>query len=83
MELNLVYNDLPHPPSTYIGQEYAFRKADGSYNNICDPDMGKAGTPYSRSVQQAHPLGPREMPDAGLIFDTLLLPIDASHGPYE
>ncbi|GJE90952.1 linoleate diol synthase and cytochrome P450 domain-containing protein [Phanerochaete sordida] len=70
--IELLYNDLPHPPSTYIGNQYAFRTADGSYNNVTDPDMGKAGTPYSRSVQQAHPLGRREMPDAGLIFDTLL-----------
>lgn len=70
--IEMLYNDLPHPPSTYVGKQYAWRTADGSYNNICDPDMGKAGTPYSRSVQQTHPLTRREMPDPGLIFDTLL-----------
>jgi linoleate 10R-lipoxygenase len=68
----LVYNDLPHPPATYIGHKYAWRSADGSNNNPCVPDMGKAGTPYSRSVQQTHPLPRQQMPDAGLIFDTLL-----------
>jgi hypothetical protein len=36
------------------------------------PDLGKANMPYSRSVQQSHPLPGRAMPDAGLLFDTLL-----------
>jgi hypothetical protein len=67
-----VYNDLSHPPASYIGNEYAWRTADGSYNNICVPDMGKSGTPYARSVQQTHPLPKHAMPDAGLVFDTLL-----------
>ncbi|KAF8916280.1 heme peroxidase [Mucidula mucida] len=68
----LLYNDLSHPPPTYVGNEYKFRAADGSNNNILAPDMGKAGTPYSRSVQQIHPLSPKDLPDAGLVFDTLL-----------
>ena len=60
----------PHNPGE--GQQYAWRAADGSNNNIDSPDMGKAGTPYSRSVQQTHPLTARDLPDAGLVFDTLL-----------
>jgi linoleate 10R-lipoxygenase len=67
-----VYDDLPHPPSTYIGNEYAWRTADGSGNNLSDPNLGKGGTPYSRSVQQTHPLRANDLPDAGLVFDTLL-----------
>ncbi|KAK0467084.1 linoleate diol synthase [Desarmillaria tabescens] len=67
----LLYNDLSHPPATYLGNEYKFRKADGSNNNVLASDMGKAGTPYARSVQQTHPLPRRNMPDSGLIFDTL------------
>ena len=43
-----------------------------SYNNIADPQMGKAGSTYARSVQQTHALTRSEMPDAGLVFDTLL-----------
>ncbi|KAK0188989.1 linoleate diol synthase [Armillaria mellea] len=70
--ISLLYNDLAHPPATYIGNDYKFRKADGSNNNVLAPDMGKAGTPYARSVQQTHPLPRRNMPDSGLIFDTLL-----------
>ncbi|KAG1738813.1 hypothetical protein EDD22DRAFT_736210, partial [Suillus occidentalis] len=34
--------------------------------------LGKAGTPYARSVQGTNPLPHNQMPDAGLIFDTLL-----------
>lgn len=70
--IELLYNDLPHPPSTYIGQKYAWREADGSNNNLSDPGLGKAGTPYSRSVQQTHPLPRSSLPDPGLVFDTLL-----------
>ncbi|KAI6149466.1 heme peroxidase [Pisolithus tinctorius] len=69
--IKTLYYDLAHPPSTFIG-EYAFRTADGSNNNPDQPDMGKAGTPYARSVQQANPLPRNQMPDAGLVFDTLL-----------
>ena len=67
-----MYNDLPHPAATYLGPKYQWRTADGSNNNVDVPDMGKANTPYSRSVQQSHPLPSSELPDAGLIFDTLL-----------
>lgn len=37
----IVYNDLAHPPATSIGNKYAWRTADGSYNNIDLPEMGK------------------------------------------
>ena len=55
-----------------MGDEYAWRSADGSGNNITDPDLGKAGNPYARSVAQSNPLAYHQMPDPGLIFDTLL-----------
>ena len=72
LRLNAVYNDLPHPPDTYVGHQYAFRTADGSNNNPANPTLGTAGTPYARSVPQTHPLPVNELPDAGLVFDTLL-----------
>jgi hypothetical protein len=34
--------------------------------------MGKAGLPYARSVQQTHPVPHDMLPDAGLVFDSLL-----------
>jgi linoleate 10R-lipoxygenase len=70
--VKLLYDDLSHPPATYLGPTYQYRRADGSYNNVSDPDMGKAGQPYARSVQQTHPLPLNMLPDAGLVFDTLL-----------
>ncbi|KAF8074859.1 linoleate diol synthase [Lyophyllum atratum] len=70
--VELLYNDLGHPPATSISNAYAWRTADGSHNNIDLPDMGKAGTPYARSVQQSHPLPKNQLPDPGLLFDTLL-----------
>jgi len=67
-----VYDDLSHPPATYLGTQYSYRTADGSYNNISDPKMGKAAEPYARSVQQTHALPRNMLPEAGLVFDTLL-----------
>lgn len=40
---NLVYNDLSHPRATSIGNAYAWRTADGSYNNVDLPHMGQVG----------------------------------------
>lgn len=71
-DCRVVYQDLPHPIDTHIGPEYAYRKTDGSLNNPCIPNLGKAGQPYSRSVSQTHPLPRNELPDSGLVFDTLL-----------
>ncbi|KAI0306151.1 linoleate diol synthase [Multifurca ochricompacta] len=70
--VRLLYDDLSHPPATYIGPKYAYRRPDGSFNNITDPSMGKAHEPYARSVQQTHPIPRNMLPDAGLVFDTLL-----------
>lgn len=67
-----VYNDLTHPASTFVSKKYAWRSADGSFNNPNLPDLGKSHTPYARSVQQVHPLPPHMLPDSGLVFDTLL-----------
>lgn len=68
----LLYRDLPHPPASFISNTYAWRQPDGSHNNPHNPDLGKAGTPYARSVQGATPMPQAELPDPGLIFDTLL-----------
>ncbi|KAI5116947.1 hypothetical protein M0805_003675 [Coniferiporia weirii] len=70
--VGFLYNDLTHPPATYVSNKYAWRTADGSHNNVSVPDMGKSGTPYARSVQQVHPLPRHMLPDPGLVFDTLL-----------
>ena len=55
-----------------MGDEYAWRSADGSGNNVVNPNLGKAGNPYARSVSQTNPLPRHQLPDPGLVFDTLL-----------
>ncbi|EKM81762.1 hypothetical protein AGABI1DRAFT_90139 [Agaricus bisporus var. burnettii JB137-S8] len=70
--IQLFYSDLTHPASTSLGPKFAWRAPDGARNNPDLPDMGRAGTPYSRSVQQTHPLPADQLPDPGLVFDTLL-----------
>ncbi|KAG9119113.1 hypothetical protein FRC07_006027 [Ceratobasidium sp. 392] len=70
--INFLNADLPHPPATYIGATAQFRSPDGSGNNPLLPDLGKAGTPYARSVQSTMPIPPGNLPSPDLVFDTLL-----------
>ncbi|KAH9973470.1 putative linoleate diol synthase [Lactifluus volemus] len=70
--VKLLYDDLSHPPATYIGPDFAYRRIDGACNNPGDPDLGKAGRPYARSVQQLHPLPRNMLPSADLVFEALL-----------
>lgn len=67
-----LYNDLPHPSATYVGDRYNFREADGSLNNVNIPDLGKAGHAYSRNVQCKTAMPQAELPDPDLIFEALL-----------
>jgi hypothetical protein len=70
--LGILYNTVPHPPAALLGQEHAFRAADGKGNNLQDENYGRAGTGYARSVQPQFCVAPTSLPDPGLIFDTLL-----------
>ncbi|KAF8908079.1 heme peroxidase [Gymnopilus junonius] len=85
--INLLYKDLPHPPSAYLSlpspstrtvspeeqkRTYAFRSADGSNSSIVNPTMGLAGSPYARSVASQNLSAQKALPDPGLVFDTLL-----------
>jgi linoleate 10R-lipoxygenase len=51
---------------------YASRSDDGSGYNPLFPTLGKAGEPYARSVPSLHSAPGANLPDAGLLFDTLL-----------
>ena len=68
--ISLLWYDLPHPPATYIADEY--RHADGSGNNPHFPNLGKAGSSYSRNVQSTTAMPESEQPDPALVFDSLL-----------
>ncbi|RDB14949.1 Psi-producing oxygenase A [Hypsizygus marmoreus] len=70
--INTLYNTVPHPPASYLGPAHCYRHADGGGNNLDNPDIGRAGTPYSRSVQGKAGLPRSSLPDPGLIFDTIL-----------
>lgn len=69
--ITMLYNDLPHPPSTLAGPSNRYRRNDGSGNNIWWPEMGKAGSPYSRSVPPVK-TKPTNLPDPELVYEQLL-----------
>ncbi|KAJ7182581.1 heme peroxidase [Mycena crocata] len=84
--INILYKDLPHPPSTYLSMlpqnavtaatpnpiKYAFRNADASNYVPLFPGLGKANAPYARSVPTTNFTPPASLPDPGLVFDTLM-----------
>ena len=69
--VDTLFSTLQHPPLSYLGDQYRYRQADGSYNNVMYPHIGKANMPYARSVQ-AEAIQPASLPDPGLVFDSLL-----------
>jgi hypothetical protein len=69
--LTKLWTDLMHPPLSYLGNEYKYRTADGSYNSLKHPNLGKANTPYARSVKPLT-IQPVAQPDPGVIFDSLM-----------
>ncbi|EAW09101.1 peroxidase/cytochrome P450 family protein [Aspergillus clavatus NRRL 1] len=71
-----LWDTLQHPPLSYLGDQFKYRAADGSYNNIMYPHLGAAGSYYARTVTPQHPR-PAVLPDPALNFDTLL----AREGP--
>ncbi|THC96109.1 hypothetical protein EYZ11_004431 [Aspergillus tanneri] len=68
--LDQLWGSLPHPPLSYMGDDYAYRNADGSNNNPTLPWLGAANTPYARSIAPLT-IQPGGLPDAGLVFDCL------------
>lgn len=69
--LTQLWNDLQHPPQSYLGGKLKYRMADGSWNSLKHPKLGAAGMPYARTVQ---PKAPQlvALPDAGVVFDTVM-----------
>ncbi|KAH0432490.1 linoleate diol synthase [Colletotrichum camelliae] len=58
---------LPTPPDGL----HNYRMPDGSYNNILEPNLGAAGTPYAKTVKTEKRLAGVK-PDPGLLFDLLM-----------
>lgn len=70
--INTLWNGLPHPPMSSLGTKYKYRAADGSNNNIHNPQLGAANTPYARSAK-ASILQNIALPDPAAIFDSLMV----------
>lgn len=66
-----LWNDLEHPPQSYLGSKYQYRSADGSNNSLIHPQLGAAGTPYARTVKPSMMQTPAR-PDAGVVFDSVM-----------
>lgn len=66
-----LWNTLNHPPPCSLGTEFMYRAADGGFNNIRIPDLGRSGTPYARIAKPVM-LQNIALPDPGVIFDSLL-----------
>lgn len=50
---------------------YQYRTPDGSYNSMLHPHLGRAGTPYAKTVRGVKRLQGVK-PDPGLLFDLLM-----------
>lgn len=70
--LTQLWNDLEHPPLSYLGSQYQYRSADGSFNSLKHPKLGAAGTPYARTVKPSMMQTPCR-PDAGVVFDSVMV----------
>lgn len=68
--IDQLWNTLDHPPASSLGDQYQYRQADGSHNNINDPQLGSANLPYARSVRPTVFQNP-DPPDPGTVFDKL------------
>lgn len=66
-----LWYSLDHPVLNFIGDNYAYRSADGSNNNPLFPQLGAAGMTYARSVRPTiMPKG--ALPDPALVFDSVM-----------
>ncbi|CAO3606971.1 unnamed protein product [Cunninghamella blakesleeana] len=63
------YDDIKKPYINYVGHH--FRTADGSYNCINFPNVGKAGNNYVRTVTSTAAVN-ESLPSPKLVFDKLL-----------
>jgi hypothetical protein len=66
--LKELWDSLLHPPSSYLGDDYEYRTADGSNNNVFYPKLGMAGSAYAKSVTPM--TTGRPYPDPGEVFDS-------------
>ena len=68
--IKVLWENLLHPPLSHQGDDYKYRTANGSNNNIMYPHMGEAGCSYARTVSP-QTLQPGALPDPGVIFEAI------------
>ncbi|ORY13037.1 heme peroxidase [Clohesyomyces aquaticus] len=68
--LKTLWDNLKHPPISYMGNPFKYWAADGSNSNVMLPHIEKSGSFYARSVTPRH-IPTVAPPDSGLLFDTL------------
>ncbi|KAG8883953.1 hypothetical protein FRB98_002734 [Tulasnella sp. 332] len=66
-----LWDEMLHPPLSYLSDQFQYRTADGSFNCVTTPHLGMAGTPYAKSVMAKETLLGAK-PDPGDIFDLLM-----------
>ncbi|KAG6873697.1 hypothetical protein C0995_012159 [Termitomyces sp. Mi166 len=73
-EFDALNSSIAAAPATKGGLPvtYAYRSADGSNYNPLAPSLGKARSPYARSVSPNHVVPKYALPDPGLVFDEIL-----------
>lgn len=69
--IKMLYHDLPHPSTSLADPSLRYRRGDGGNNNVWNPELGKAWSPYSRNVPPVKAKGPN-LPDPELVFEQLL-----------
>lgn len=79
--LSTLWNDLQHPPQSMLGDEWAYRSADGSRNSLTNPHLGRAGMPYARTVKP-ETVQPAVLPEPGQIFDSIFARKDENREPH-
>ncbi|KAI8982647.1 heme peroxidase [Pilobolus umbonatus] len=72
--------DLPKPFTNYVGHK--FRTADGSGNSLLFPDVGKAGTNYTRTVTSMSPNN-EHLPDPKDIFRKVMKRPEGVFNPHQ
>ncbi|KAH6886177.1 heme peroxidase [Thelonectria olida] len=63
----ILREQVPQAPDGF----HQYRMPDGSFNNILEPNLGRAGTPYAKTVRTEKRLQGVK-PDPGLLFDLLM-----------
>src|SRR5690554_6684126 len=69
-QVGQLWDSLQHPPQSFLGNKHMYRQADGGNNNILEPSLGRAGSPYARSVKPMTRLHGAP-PDAHTVFDSI------------